>query len=504
MRASVTAHRDFTVSKIDDRLYSAFLEHLGRAIYTGIYEPGHPTADKNGMRGDVAQLVRDLKIPYVRYPGGNFVSAYNWEDGVGPRESRPTRLDLAWHTSDSNAVGVHEFVDWCDTVGTKAMLAINLGSRGLDEARNFVEYTNGPTGSYWGDLRKKNGRAAPFDVKLWCLGNEMDGPWQVGHKTANEYGRLASETAKTLRAFDKSLELIVCGSSNADMATYPEWERTVLEHTYESVDHISLHMYFANRAKNTANYLALNHKLDNYIATVASTIDYVKAKKRSKKKVTISFDEWNVWYHSNAADREVLDGRGGWPHAPRLLEDAYNFEDVLQVGCILNTFVRRSDVVRIACIAQLVNVIAPIMTEPGGAAWKQTTYYPYYFASIFGRGTALNLGVDCAGYDADVADNVPYLDISGVHNEAHGTLAFFAVNRHATDSLDLSIDLHGFGTARVIDHQVMTHADLRAVNNLGNQNAVLPKQGSGVAVDGNRLTGRLPPYSYQMIRVKLG
>jgi len=504
MRASVTAHRDFTVSKIDDRLYSAFLEHLGRAIYTGIYEPGHPTTDKNGMRGDVAQLVRDLKIPYVRYPGGNFVSAYNWEDGVGPRESRPTRLDLAWHTSDSNAVGVHEFVDWCDTVGTKAMLAINLGSRGLDEARNFVEYTNGPTGSYWGDLRKKNGRAAPFDVKLWCLGNEMDGPWQVGHKTANEYGRLASETAKTLRAFDKSLELIVCGSSNADMATYPEWERTVLEHTYESVDHISLHMYFANRAKNTANYLALNHKLDNYIATVASTIDYVKAKKRSKKKVTISFDEWNVWYHSNAADREVLDGRGGWPHAPRLLEDAYNFEDVLQVGCILNTFVRRSDVVRIACIAQLVNVIAPIMTEPGGAAWKQTTYYPYYFASIFGRGTALNLGVDCAGYDADVADNVPYLDISGVHNEAHGTLAFFAVNRHATDSLDLSIDLHGFGTARVIDHQVMTHADLRAVNNLGNQNAVLPKQGSGVAVDGNRLTGRLPPYSYQMIRVKLG
>ena len=503
MRASVTAHRDFTVSKIDDRLYSAFLEHLGRAIYTGIYEPGHPTADKNGMRGDVAQLVRDLKIPYVRYPGGNFVSAYNWEDGVGPRESRPTRLDLAWHTSDSNAVGVHEFVDWCDTVGTKAMLAINLGSRGLDEARNFVEYTNGPTGSYWGDLRKKNGRAAPFDVKLWCLGNEMDGPWQVGHKTANEYGRLASETAKTLRAFDKSLELIVCGSSNADMATYPEWERTVLEHTYESVDHISLHMYFANRAKNTANYLALNHKLDNYIATVASTIDYVKAKKRSKKKVTISFDEWNVWYHSNAADREVLDGRGGWPHAPRLLEDAYNFEDVLQVGCILNTFVRRSDVVRIACIAQLVNVIAPIMTEPGGAAWKQTTYYPYYFASIFGRGTALNLGVDCAGYDADVADNVPYLDISGVHNEAHGTLAFFAVNRHATDSLDLSIDLHGFGTARVIDHQVMTHADLRAVNNLGNQNAVLPKQGSGVAVDGNRLTGRLPPYSYQMIRLAL-
>jgi alpha-L-arabinofuranosidase len=504
MRASVTAHRDFTISDIDDRLYSAFLEHLGRAIYTGIYEPGHPTADKNGMRGDVVQLVRDLKIPYVRYPGGNFVSAYNWEDGVGPREQRPTRLDLAWHTSDANTVGVHEFYDWCETVGTKAMLAINLGSRGLDDARNFVEYVNGPTGSKWGDLRKKNGRADPFDVKLWCLGNEMDGPWQVGHKTADEYGRLANETAKTLRAFDKSLELIVCGSSHSDMATYPEWERVVLEHTYDSVDHISLHMYFNNRANHTANYLAMNEKLDRYIGTVASTIGYVKAKKRSKKDVTISFDEWNVWYHSNAADRAVLDGNSGWPHAPRLLEDAYNFEDVLQVGCILNTFIRRSDVVRIACIAQLVNVIAPILTEPGGAAWKQTIYYPYFFASVFGRGTALNLGVDSPGYDADIADNVPYLDISGVHDKQANTLSFFAVNRHASESLDLSIDLLGFGgSARVIDHQVVTHADLKIANTLANQNAVAPKAGSGVAVDGGKLTGKLPPYSYQMIRVQL-
>src|SRR3984957_16191851 len=246
MKASVTAR---TISKIDNRVYGAFLEHLGRAIYTGIYEPGHPSADANGMRGDVAELVRGLKVPIVRYPGGNFVSAYNWEDGVGPRERRPTRLDLAWHTSDSNAVGVHEFADWCRSVDTEMMLAINLGSRGLDEARNFVEYVNGPTGSYWGDLRKKNGRAEPFGVRHWCLGNEMDGPWQIGHKTAEEYGRLANEVAKTLRAFDKTLQLIVCGSSNSDMKTYPEWERIVLEHTYDAVDHISLHMYFANRSK---------------------------------------------------------------------------------------------------------------------------------------------------------------------------------------------------------------------------------------------------------------
>jgi len=279
----------------------------------------------------------------------------------------------------------------------------------------------------------------------------------------------------------------------------------VLEHTYDSVDYISLHMYFANRTNHTANYLALNEKLDRYIGTIASTIDFVKAKKRSKKQVTISFDEWNVWYHSNAADRAILDGNSGWPHAPRLLEDAYNFEDILQVGCILNTFIRRSDVVRIACIAQLVNVIAPIMTEPGGPAWKQTIYYPYYFASIFGRGTALQLGVDSPGYDADVADNVPYLDISGVHDEAGKTITLFAVNRHATDGIELSVDLHGFGAnARVIDHQVITHADLRAVNSLKDQSAVGPKKGTGIAADGGKLTGKLPPYSYQMIRVQLG
>jgi len=503
MKARVTAHRDYTIARIDDRIYSAFLEHLGRAIYTGIYEPGHPTADADGMRGDVADLVRDLNIPYVRYPGGNFVSAYNWEDGVGPKEDRPVRLDLAWHTSDSNHVGVHEFAAWCDKVGTRMMLAINLGSRGLDEARNFVEYVNGPTGSYWGDLRKKNGRAEPFGVDLWCLGNEMDGPWQVGHKTAHEYGRLANETAKALRAFDRSLELVVCGSSNSDMKTFPEWEATVLDHTYESVDYISLHMYFANRLAHTGNYLALNHKLDRYITTVESAINLVKASKRSKHDVYISFDEWNVWYHSNAQDRAILDGNAGWPHAPRLLEDIYNFEDVLQVALILNTFIRKSKVVRIAAIAQLVNVIAPIMTEPGGPAWRQTIYYPYYFASFFGRGTALQLALSCPGYDSEHDDNVPYIDVSCVYDDIGGTITFFAVNRHPTDSIETTVALQGFAAPRLIDHQVMTHADLRATNTVGNMTNVVPRKGRGAVVGETGLTAALPPLSYQMIRLAI-
>lgn len=504
MKAKVTAHKDFTIAQIDDRVYSAFLEHLGRAIYTGIYEPDHPTADKNGMRGDVIDLVKDLNIPYVRYPGGNFVSAYNWEDGIGPREDRPTRLDLAWHTSDSNAVGVHEFSDWCDTVGTKMMLAINLGSRGLDDARNFLEYVNGPLGSHWGDLRKKNGRAEPFGVDLWCLGNEMDGPWQVGHKTADEYGRLANEVAKTMRAFDRNLKLVVCGSSNADMKTYPEWERIVLEHTYESVDYISLHMYFSNHAQHTGNYLALNEKLDRYISTIESTINLVKANKRSKHDVYICFDEWNVWYHSRQQDRKILEGNEGWPHAPRLLEDIYNFEDVLQVGLILNTFIRKSNVVKIACIAQLVNVIAPIMTDPMGKAWRQTIYYPYFFASVFGRGTALQLAVTCPGYDAEVADNVPYVDVAGVHDADRNSLTFFAINRHTTEAIDTEISLQGFAAGSIIDHQVMTHEDLRAVNTADNQNHVAPSKGVGAVIEDGMVKLTVPPLSYQMIRVKLG
>jgi alpha-L-arabinofuranosidase len=502
MKASAAANRDYRIATIDDRIYSSFLEHLGRAVYTGIYEPDHPTADANGMRRDVVDLVRELDVPLVRYPGGNFVSAYNW-DGVGPREKRPTRLDLAWHTSESNAVGVHEFSEWCAAAGTEMMLAINLGSRGLDDARNFVEYVNGPTGSYWGDLRKANGRAEPFGVKHWCLGNEMDGPWQIGHKTPHEYGRLANEVAKTLRAFDKSLELIVCGSSNSDMPTYPEWERVVLEHCYDAVDHISLHMYFSNKAKNTADYLSLSEKLDAYVGTIASTIDFVRALKRSRKKVTVCFDEWNVWYHAMEQDRELLAGEKGWPHAPALLEDIYNFEDVLQVGCILNTFIRRSDVVRIACIAQLVNVIAPIMTEPKGAAWRQTIFYPYYFASRFGRGDALKLSVRSPGYDSAFADNVPYVDISGVHDAKGAALTFFIVNRHASETIDLEVSLQGFGAATVGDHQVLAGFTLEAANTLSAPLTVVPKKGSSAAVADDLLTAKLPPYSYQMIRLHL-
>ncbi len=502
MRVTGALHRLNVIADIDPRLYGSFLEHMGRAVYTGIYQPGHPSADKEGMRKDVLELVRELGVSVVRYPGGNFVSAYNWEDGIGPKQDRPVRLDLAWHTSESNQVGIHEFADWCAKAGTEMMLAVNLGSRGMDAARNLLEYVNHPAGSYWSDLRRQNGRQEPWNVKLWCLGNEMDGPWQVGQKTADEYGRVARETAKAMRAFDNNLELVVCGSSSPTMPTYPAWEATVLDHTYEEVDYISLHMYFDNHAGDTLGYLAQSHALDAYIHTVASIIEFTKVKKRSKKRVYIAFDEWNVWYHSKEQDKEILGGNGGWPHAPGLLEDVYNFEDVLQVACILNTFIRRADVVKIACLAQLVNVIAPIMTSKEGGAWRQTIFYPFLFASKYGRGKSIRLHLDCPGYDRGEIENVPYLDASAVFDEHSGAISLFLVNRHQRDALELDLSLSGFGDMEIADFQLMTHPDPGAQNTEQNPGNVVPVAGVGATISNATLSVPLPPFSFQMIRLK--
>jgi alpha-N-arabinofuranosidase len=502
MKARVSVHKDFTVATIDDRIYSAFLEHLGRAVYGGIYEPGHKTADKDGFRGDVLDLVKDLKLPLVRYPGGNFVSAYDWEDGIGDRKDRPVRLDLAWRSLEPNWIGTNEFVKWCEKAGTEAMLAVNLGSRDLDAARHLLEYCNHPGGTYWSDLRIKHGYKAPHNIRHWCLGNEMDGPWQVGHKTAHEYGRVAHETAKAMRAYDKDLQLIVCGSSHSYMPTYPEWEQTVLTESYNEIDHVSLHMYFANNENDYLNFMARTAVLDRYINTVGGIIDYAKAKNRSKRNVYICFDEWNVWYHSREQDKEVIKKKE-WTVAPEILEDIYNFEDVLVVGAILNTFIRRADRVKIACIAQLVNVIAPIMTETGGPAWKQSTYYPLYYASLYGRGDALNVAVNVPTYDATVADDVPYLDVAAVKNTDGKTLTFFLVNRHPKEDMAIDVGMAGFDASRIVEHVSMTHPDLRATNTAKAPNRVAPSKGKGVQLRDGALKGKLPPKSYHMIRVAI-
>ena len=505
-KAKMIVDREFKIAEIDKRIYGSFIEHLGRAVYTGIYQPGHPAADEEGFRKDVIELVRELGVPIVRYPGGNFVSNFFWEDSVGPKENRKARLDLAWRTLEPNTFGIDEFQRWVKKTDSQIMMAVNLGTRGVKDALNLLEYCNldAKTGSTYAKMRADFGHAEPDNIKTWCLGNEMDGPWQVGHKIAPEYGRLAAETAKAMKYMDNSLEFVLCGSSNVDMPTFPAWERTTLEEAYNYVDYVSLHQYYGNQAGDTADFLAKTLDLERFIHTIECTIDYVKAAKRSKKQVNLSFDEWNVWYHSNAGDDKKM-AEEPWGLAPHLLEDHYNFEDALLVGLILITFLKHADRIRIACLAQLVNVIAPIMTETDGPAWRQTIYYPFLQASKYGRGTALQCPLSSTKHDTSGHEDVTDVDATAVYNEEKGEVAVFAVNRSVSENAELSLDLRSFAEngLQVVEHTEMTGYAVDAVNSAADDKAVSPKPAEGVLADGE-YKAVLKPLSWNCIVFKVG
>jgi alpha-N-arabinofuranosidase len=499
MKANIKLNKDFTIGKVDERIYGSFIEHLGRAVYNGIYEPNHPTADDKGFRKDVMDLVKQLNVPIVRYPGGNFVSGYNWEDGIGDKEKRPRRAELAWHTIETNEVGIDEFQEWAKRAGSQVMQAVNLGTRGPDEARNLLEYCNFPKGTYYSDLRRANGFEEPFDIKVWCLGNEMDGPWQICAKTAEEYGRIACETAKVMKDLDPSIELVACGSSGLGMPTFGKWEATVLEHTYNYVDYVSLHSYYSNADEDTPSFLASSLDMDQFIKSVAAICDYVKAVKHSDKTINLSFDEWNVWFHSNNADKKLE----RWQIAPHQLEDIYTFEDALVVGCLLITMLKNCDRVKMACLAQLVNVIAPIMTENGGPAWVQPIFYPFMHASNFGRGTALSSIVCCDNYSTAKRKEVPYVESIGIFDEEKGELTIFAVNRSLEESIDFEIDLRDFAGARLLEHIVLEHEDLKAVNTSLCPDNVAPHKNGSTTVNTSSAVATLNKHSWNVIRFQI-
>lgn len=498
--ARITLDKDFQISRIDKRIYGSFIEHLGRAVYGGIYQPEHPTADEDGFRRDVLDLVREIGVPIVRYPGGNFVSNFYWEDSVGPVAERPRRLELAWRSTEPNLVGVNEFSRWAEKAGTDVMMAVNLGTRGIEAACNLLEYCNHPSGTKYSDMRISHGVRDPHNIKVWCLGNEMDGPWQTGHKTALEYGRLADETAKAMKQIDPTLELVVCGSSNSGMPTYPQWEATVLEEAYDSVDYISLHTYYGNTFNDTRNFLAQSDNMNHFIKTVISTCDFVKAKKRAKKDMMLSFDEWNVWFHANAEDNDTMANRP-WSVAPHLLEDHYDFEDALLVGLMLITMLKNSDRVRMACLAQLVNVIAPIMTEENGPAWKQTIFYPYLHASKYGRGIALNTALRSSKHDTKDFTDVTDVESVAVWNDETDELTVFAVNRDLDDAITLETDLRGFSGYTLKEHIVLEHNDFFATNSSAAQTVAPKTVTDRDEQNGDILNSRLAPASWNVIRL---
>lgn len=429
LTAEIHLHPRFAVGAVDRRLFGSFVEHLGRAVYTGLYEPAHPDADEHGFRTDVAALVREAGVRVVRYPGGNFVSGYRWEDGVGPRDQRPETLDLAWRTVEPNQVGTDDFLQWAARTGVEPMLAVNLGTRGAEEAAALVEYCNGQPGTRWADLRAANGHPEPYGVRLWCLGNEMDGPWQLGHKSPEEYGRVAAAAALAMKRVAPDIELVLCGSTSTDMQTFGEWERVVLEHTYHLVDHISTHAYYEERDGDRASFLASGTAMDRSISRVLAWADAMGAALRSDKRLTISFDEWNVWYVSRFGGEAALPVQRD---APRIIEDAYSAVDAVVVGDLLITLVNHADRVPIACLAQLVNVIAPIMTEPGGPAWRQTTFHPFATTARLAHGVALDLRIDAPAMPTQQHGEVPTVTAAATWLESTGALSLFLVNRSET------------------------------------------------------------------------
>jgi alpha-N-arabinofuranosidase len=483
---------------LDRNIFGSFLEHLGRAIYEGIYDPNSKFADANGFRKDVLEEIQKLQIPIIRYPGGNFVSGYHWLDGVGPKQDRPKVLDKAWNTLETNQFGTNEFLLWCKTVGTQPLLGLNLGTGTPESAAALVEYCNVDKGTKWSDLRRKHGIADPHKVTHWCLGNEMDGPWQIGHMSAVEYGEKAADAARQMRYVDPSLKLIACGSSGPTMPTYLEWDREVLEQCYDYVDAISLHRYFDNTSEtgggDTGKFLALNLSMERQITEVAAVCEYVRGRKRSPKKLWLSFDEWNVWYRARSG--AAMDGDR--KEAPHLLEEVYNLEDALLVGGLINSLLRNSDRVRVGCLAQLVNVIAPIMTNSNGF-YRQTIYYPYNWALQYARGAALDvLPEPGPSYEVPGYGQVPFLDVAGTINPDDGTVSLFILNRDLSKSHQLELNWEAKPANRFLSSFVLTGADLKAVNGFDEPDRVAPQAADKPLTSGNLTKLEVPPRSYSV------
>jgi len=511
---TVVIDTDRQISPIDRHLFGSFLEHLGRAIYEGIYDPKSKFADSKGFRTDVVKEVHDLGVPIIRYPGGNFVSGYHWLDGVGPKDKRPTVLDRAWNTLETNQFGTNEFITWARQVGTEPLFGLNFGTGTAEDAAALVEYCNVAGGTKWSELRRSHGYNQPHNVKYWCVGNEMDGPWQIGHMPAREYGIKAADAARQMRALDHSIKLIACGSSGPFMPTYIDWDRTVLEECYDDVDGISLHRYWGNTEEtnnDSSKYLAMNLAMDRQIEEIVAVCDTVRARKRSDKQLFLSFDEWNVWYRARTGD--AVDGHG--KPAPHLLEEPYNLEDALLVGGLLNSLIRHSDRVKVACLAQLVNVIAPIMTNENGIL-RQTIYYPYSWALKYARGSALNLApqgptyevaslgrpIESIGVPVPGFGDVPYLDAVATLDSEAKAAAIFILNRDLQNARDLEINWRDVTPARVTAFETITGSALKALNTFADPKRVVPQTLESPKV-GAKMSVKLPARSYSVLALAL-
>lgn len=496
---------DRKVGEVSPLLYGNFVEHLGRCVYGGIYEPGNSLSDKDGFRKDVLEAVEGLNVSILRYPGGNFVSNYHWKDGIGPEGDRPPRMELAWGRLESNLFGTNEFMDYAKMLGTEPYFAVNMGTGTIEEAQQWVEYTNVKEGPYYAELRKKHGYPEPHNIKYWSLGNEMDGYWQMGHLNAEDYSKKAREAAKLMRLTDPTIKLIAAGSSNFRPNANPmEWNRAVLEELKNIVDYIAIHMYVGNPADNYYNFMATPMVLEQRTHLVKGLIDEVmtRANRGDRDPIYIAWDEYNVWYRWRSA--ETMNGT-------RALEERYNLEDALVIAGFLNAFVRNADVVKMANMAQLVNVIAPIFAEEDGM-FKQTIYYPLQLFAQNVRGTSLDVFVDCKTYNTErfflglgesqaQLKDVPYLDVSATYTK-EGEVYICVVNRHQTEAIstDLLCQTGSFdGAFEVFEVNGPTP---KAMNDFGKEPVKTVKK-ANLKGSGTKLTYSFPAHSFTMLKGKI-
>ncbi len=496
MNSKITINKEYKIGEIEKDLWGSFIEHMGRAVYGGIFEPKHASADQDGFRTDVLEAVKELGVPQIRYPGGNFLSGYNWRDGIG--KNRPVKLDLAWGQLEPNLVGLHEFFAWAEKVGSKVMMSVNMGTGTPKEAAELVEYCNIEKGTQLSDMRRANGREKPFAIKTWCIGNEMDGEWQICAQTAEEYGRKAAETAKMMKWVDKDIRLVACGSSTPELKTYPEWDRVVLQHTYDYVDYLSLHRYYTYTPSGKIEDF-LNSHLDfgRFIETAVAVADYVKAYKRSKKTMKLSLDEWNVW-HTNPAFNKLPVYNGiteeKWTVGPRRVENVYDLADALTFAGMMCTLINHADRVKMGCLAQLVNVIAPIMTENGGGMFKQTIYYPYLFALRYAKGQALRLVIHSSQTETAYGD-ADSVFAAGAYDR--GGYSLFVINKSETEQI---VDLDFQVTPVSMKERLEMTGELHGYNDFAHPNRIVPK--SAQCENGSKtvFTVKIPAYSFTLFR----
>jgi alpha-L-arabinofuranosidase len=493
--ARIKIDTDRVIGEVHPHVFGNFAEHLGRCIYGGLYEPGSSLSDDAGYRKDVMQAIQDLGVTILRWPGGNFVSGYNWKDGIGPRNLRPVRPEGAWGALEPNTFGTDEFLAYCERMKIEPYICINAGLGTIEEARQWVEYTNESRDTYWAQQRRKNGRDKPYNVKYWALGNEIDGHWQLGHKNAEDYSKFALEAAKAMRRADNSIKLIASGSSNFG-ADWIAWNRTVLEHLKGVVDYISLHTYIGNRDNNFERFLSASENIDHYIDVTAGLIRAAQSSQRNPRPIYIAYDEWNVWYRAR--------GSSEFASGATRLEEIYNYEDALAMGMFFNSFIRRADIVKMANLAQVVNVIAPIFTNETGL-FLQPIYFPIAEYAKQGGNLALSAHTVAPTYKGSRGP-LSYLDTSVTYNKGSNTLYLNVLNRSESTDISTRIDNVEGKINPSVEIWQMNHSDLKTTHTFGQDQKVRPVTRNvtlPVSGNGNSLTYTFPKHSLTILKIRI-